>query len=285
MATVGMGGKASVVCDVASSKMGALFNSSSGCMRVQKITPSHKTDPLDTTSIGNSGVRTFTTGLKELDFTVEGIYPRAAPSIGTFALTMTGGPTFRPSFVDVNISFGTPVDITTGSDAAAGYKVFAMPQECSWTADVECLFDSSAAILGPDAPNSVGTACTIKLAEGGANDPTLTGTALIVAVDSPVEQAGKIMLRVKLQGTSTLTFAAGSGNYASPLPAGAMSSGQSDWDTDGDGTPDITTVVTLDTSRTITGPMSLTSLRIRTDPRVSIAMTAGIKCMGAPSFA
>lgn len=283
MGSPAFGGQVSITSSVAGSKIKHLYETAT---KVQSVSFSIPDTEVDITGAGDGGIMAYTGGLKEGEFNITSLYPRTRPRIGNSGgiVTWSGGPTYKVRSYSLALEFGGVDEITAPAGSAVQWKTFGMKPGYSWAVTFECLWDRSAAFEVPPDANSSSVAATFKLAEDGT-DPTFSGNVVLVGGPQVVASTKDFIIRrYTARGDGAITFAAGS-TLPALLPAGSLTASVADWDSDGDGTPDITTVVTLDTSRTITAPMALQSLNFGWSPDKRMEVQSVLKIMDTATFA
>lgn len=278
------GGIHKIECSVANTQIKHMFDGSGGSLLINSANYKIMGGAEDVTDTNSAGVSRYISKLKtgEIAFTCR--YPKSSPRLGNSANLSISGVTFtQVTKWNINVQFPAPVAVDYGTGSAVNWKNFVMNPGYSWSGSATCKWLSSAAFEIPEDANTGGAAGTFKLTENGT-DPAMTGNVFISnGPDLTLDKATTADLKYDFQGDGALTFVAGT-TLPAILPAGALAG--SDWDVDGDGTADVTTVCTLYTGRTITGPMALTALNISYDGGdAPLVVTGTLKFMSVPSFA
>lgn len=226
------------------------------------------------------GYQTLSQGLYEATVDFKGVYPRAAPRFGASGLvTISGSTFFNAQSLRLDFDFGEE-DIT-GMDGTAKAARDFMPSgfpiiSGSLTANA----DSAAAIASVAAVHASGGNVVFKLTEDGAADPSFTGSSvgLIGGMNFTTTARGVIKPSFDFVVSGQLTSVAGS-TLAALLPAGTVD--RSDWDTNSDGTADVSLVIQTAASRTYTGNAFLRSLSVEVAPGQPIMVSGTIRYTGA----
>lgn len=203
-------------------------------------------------------VTKYVAGLHESSLDFEGVYPKASPRWGNAGLV-----TFASGYVQycdgwtMDFDFGED-DITSFAASAPTSKVF-MPSDrpiVTGTFSVRAVTDT--ALSPPSALNGIGASAAFKICEDGT-DPAFTGLIIVDGEDGSFGGRNQQRVTYNYRFSDTVTSVAGS-TLPAILPAGTVD--PSDWDLDGDGVPDVTTVWQSAASRTYSAAGYLKSLSI-----------------------
>lgn len=263
--------------------LSTILDPTTGAIIPHTITVNERADELDITSQGSTSGE-FRNGLITWDAQIVANYPFVQRTIGATGLITLGGTTLAlVKSYDLTVESGIR-DITaqraTGSDV--DYRVFASSKKVMWGGSAECMVESGTVVRALTA-SSVALASypaiVLKILEEGT-DPTLSGTCMLAqrGHSIPIGTSGNQIVNLSFKGTSTLTAVSGS-TTAAVFPAGAVD--QPDWDTTGDGVPDVQIVVTAATGRTYTGMVFWRRVNIRCAVDGLIQVTVDLQGTGA----
>lgn len=242
--------------------------------------PTIVADSADTTPLAGNTMR-MTNGLQQWEVGFRAVYPRTTPRFGASGLV-----TFASGFVrdcsrfDVTFDWGAE-DITAYTGAAQTFKRFRPGSLPSISGSFNALVQDDATPSAPTTVNNSGQAVSFKLAEDGATDPTLAGNIVVTNEGYAEISRASRKLEVTYQfvgsGTALWTISAGS-TLPALLPAGDID--EPDWDTNADGTPDVSATFTLASGRTLSGPCFLRSLTLASQVNGLIAVSGVIQGAG-----
>ncbi len=221
----------------------------------------------DVTGKGD-GYQTFSQGLYRATLDFEGRWPRSAPRFGTSGLITLGSSTvYLVESWSLDIDFGEE-EITAFTGAAQSgrsYRPSGFPQI---KGSMVCRQSSGAALTGPAANHASAENVTFKLTEDGAADPGFTSTLLIGKLKTSVGGRGLVKPQYDFVVSGQMTSVAGStlpGIFPDTYVVGATggtAAGSTTWDTNSDGTADVTILWQNAASRTYSAAGFLRSLRI-----------------------
>ena len=200
-------------------------------------------------------------GLSVGTFDFTGFYPKSAPRIGNSGMVSysSGGYAEIVTKWSITADFGEH-DITAMTGAAVSAKVFMPSGIFSWSGSYTAHAVSGNAILGPSVANAAIATGYFKITED-STDPTLNGPIVVTGVNQMIRKADLQACEYTFQGAGALNEIKGS-----TLPGLRVAStadwGTPDWDTDADGVPDVSVVLTTFTGRTITAAAFLKSITI-----------------------
>jgi hypothetical protein len=254
-------------------------------LKVQDVTVNQDADQFETTELSGSGVSVERlAGLMSGTFDFAGFYPKSAPRLGNSGLV-----TYGDGYVQVvtgwkiDVDFGE-IDITSMTGSAVTAKTFMPNGIYSWSGSYTAHAVNDTAASAPSAVNYAGGSATFKLTEDGASDPALGGSIVVTGVRQTIRKADKQSLEYSFQGAGAITETKGStlvglrrtttGTWPAP-----------DWDLNGDGTPDISVVLTTYTSRTITAAAFLKSLSIECQMGQPVRVSGVVRFSGSVSRA
>ncbi len=217
----------------------------------------------DSTALDATGTAMEKTGgLFEGTFNFSGLWPLTSPVMGNTGLVTLGTAAYNyfARMWNLNIDFGE-YDITPFASGGVTSKQFRpagrIEWDCGWTARMS----NAAYPLMPTAANSAGTSIALKLKETGATDAAFTGNVVVDTMTKTVTVARNLIdVAYTAKGNGTLTMVEGSSGGPAILPAGAIDTAT--WDTNTDGTGDVTVILQTATSRTLTAAAFLRSLRV-----------------------
>lgn len=193
-------------------------------------------DSGDATLLGSAST-TFMQGLSNYNIEVEALYPNAAPRYGNqgFVTFASGYVPFFRSF-NLDFDFGE-IDITSraASDGTAlPARIYRPAHRPIVSGSFTTLVDSATKPNAVTAANTAEAAATFKLAEGGAADPSFTGSIRTISRTGPsIGPAGEQMVEYGFQFSGAVTSVAGTTGTPALLPAGTVDG--ADWDASGAG--------------------------------------------------
>lgn len=248
--------------------------------RFHAFTAGLTADELDVTAQATTGSGMgFIAGLAQGEWSFEALYPKANPRVGN-----TGLVTFASGYVlscrnwQLTADFGEE-DITPFS-ASPTARIFRPGDIGKFTGQFTALMHNDTAIASVTAVNTGGAAATFKMTEDGGADPSFTCN--IIVTGAAISQVSRANRKVEVVYSFTvdgdLTSVAGS-TLAAILPAGVVDT--PDWDVNGDGTPDVSAVLTYSTGRTLTFPTFLRGWTIDCQVDQPIRMTGQCRIAGA----
>lgn len=275
MAGVPISGVAATIASVTSgTDLYQIVNTSTD---VRAFVPSFIADSADTTPLAAAAIRN-TTGLTSGDVSFSAVYPRTTPRYGASGLvTYSSGYVVGCSGFSVTFDWGE-ADITPYTGAAQTYKKFrpgSLPR-ISGTFNALATDDTTPNL--PTGPNVSSGSVSFKLAEDGTADPTLAGAIVVTGNNYNEIMATNPSVPVSYSfvgsGTAAWTISAGDAIPAL-LPAGNIDA--PDWDTNSDGTPDVSAAFTLASGRTLTAPVFIRSLTIASQVNGLIAVSGVLR--------
>jgi len=251
--------------------------------RVVNFGVTFKSDEQDITAMAATSME-YMGGLRSAEGTFEALWPNSAPVLGdTAAITFAGGYAQFAQRFRIAIDFGEE-DITPLPTATGGWRRFMPSGLIKWSGSYTALAVSDTAASLPTAVNTAAGAATFKLKECGATDATWGGNIMTTSLGHRQSASrGKVELDYAFMGSGALTITAGSSGGPAILPAGAVD--KSDWDTNGDGVPDVTWLGQTFTSRTISGAAFLRSLELEATPGQPIKVTGSFRFSDAVTLA
>lgn len=235
-----------------STDLASLLDPSSGALKPNSAEITSNAPELNTTGQADTAYK-HKTGLREWSMTYRCLYPRSAPIIGaTSNVTFSSGQVYkinRWSLGFAPVGGVLPVSHTGQSDKTWAYFKPGRLVKASGT--VEMLMESSAAVTMPTATTGSHPTLTFALTDE-STDPSIAGafslTQLGIAV--PIGEDGLNTVRYSAVSSGALTATSGTSSPCC-FPAGTIDG--PDWDTDGDGEPDVQIVFTAVSGRTFTG--------------------------------
>jgi len=242
-------------------------------------------DEQDVTAFGASlASMSYTAGLRSWEATVTGRFPRSTPKIGNTGLvTLSSGYALRVKSWSMTINAAV-FDITAFNATAPTWKVF-RPGLIDWSATFEAGIDSGTGVGNPAAPGDALVTGTFKLTEEGATDNQLSGSGFLTQIGTTVRVGDENIGRFSFRGSSTLsnTYASGLGLLSSAASPYAITTPT--WDTNSDGTPDVSVVMTAATGRTYTGNAFWRSITLNCALGTPIEVVAQLQGAGALTVA
>lgn len=232
-------------------------------LKINEVRINQDTEFFDVSELSGSGSAVErVVGLAAGTFDFTGFYPKSAPRIGNsgFVSYSSGGYAEIVTKWSITVDFGEH-DITAMTGAAVSAKVFMPSGIFSWSGSYTAHAVSGNAIVGPSSVNAAIATGTFKITEDGAADPALSGPVVVTGVNQMIRKADLQACEYTFQGAGALTETVGS-----TLPGLRKTTtgtwGTPDWDTDADGVPDVSVVLTTFTGRTITAAAFLKSITI-----------------------
>lgn len=252
-------------------------------LRETTATYNQESDQEDVSGKGD-GYQTFSQGLYTASLEFEGRWPRTAPRFGASgALTLGSSSAYLVEGWTLDIDYGAEeiTALTGAAIAGRSYRPSGFPQI---SGSFTCRAESSAALSPPSALHATAENLTLKLTEDGAADPsfTITAGALLGKLRWQAGQRGLIKPTYDFKISGQLTSVAGS-NIANILPAGVIDA--ADWDSNADGTPDMTVLFQTAASRTYSAAGFLRSLRIECVVNQVIKVSGTVQLCGTVTTA
>lgn len=242
-------------------------------MRPVSFTINANGNPWDSTALDATGTAMEKTGgLFDGAFDFEGLWPLSSPVLGDTGL-LTLGSSYYNFFTKswfIDIDFGeyqiTPLPAVSGSQR------YRPAGRIDWSGGWVSRMSSALYPSLPTAANGAGVSMVAKLKETGAADTSFTGNIVVGGWSKGVTTARNLIeVPFTFQGNGALTMVAGTSGGPAILPAGVINT--ADWDTDGDGVPDVSVILQTATSRTLTGAAFLRRLKIEVEVDKPIRIT------------
>jgi len=219
-------------------------------------------------------------GLATWSGTITGRYPQATKKLGNSgSVTFAGGYAQHVRSWELELA-ADALDITEMSGSAVTWRAF-RPGLIGWSGSYEARVDSATAVNLPTLASGSSGAATFKISEEGTTDNAFAGNIIVPELGVDVEVSALNTARYSFTGDGTL-----SNTYASTL--GLLSASASpytvttpSWDTNGDGTPDVSLVLQAASGRTFTGPAFWKSLRVSCPVDGLIEVSVGVQGAGA----
>jgi len=248
-------------------------------LRDVELTFDTQADQEDTSGKGD-GYKTLAQGLANSTLAFRGLYPRAAPRYGASGLITIAGTTFY-NVQSYRLRFDFGEEDITGMDGTAKTARDFMPAGFpEITGSLVGHADSATALGSIGATHAAGANVVFKLTEDGAADPSFTGSSvgLIGKLGFTTTARGVIRPTYDFAISGQLTSVAGS-TLAAVLPAGTVDA--SDWDTNADGSADVSLVFQTASSRTYTGNAFLRELDVNVQVGGLIEVSGTVRFTGA----
>lgn len=241
----------------------------------------NETAPVEDVSGDGDTATKMVAGLYESSLEFEGVYPKSSPRFGNSGLVTFGSG--YAQFVEswsMEFDFGE-LDITAFAGTAPTTRVYRPAGRPIVRGTYTARLVSDAAFANVSAVNSTGAAATFKLSEDGT-DPGFSGSILASRVAVSAGGNGLQTAAYSFEFADAVTSIAGS-TLPALLPSGTVD--VSDWDTNGDGTPDVAIVWQTAASRTVTANGYLRSLRVECNVGDVIRVSGTIRNSSAVTLA
>lgn len=255
-------------------------------LRDVSLTYNERADQEDVTGKGD-GYRTFSQGLHSATLDFKGRWPRSAPRFGASGnLTLGSSSLYLIEGWTLDIDFGEE-DITSFTGAAQGSRVYRPAGFPEISGSIQCRASSGAALAAPAAIHASAENVTFKLTEDGASDPGFTATMLLGTLSTTAGGRQLIRPRYDFVVSGQMTSVAGStlpGIFPDTYVVGSTggtAAGSTTWDTNSDGTPDMTVVWQNAASRTYSAAAFLRTLRIECMVGQIIDVSGQLRISGA----
>jgi hypothetical protein len=249
--------------------------------RVISATLNSNADSADASAL-QSASSAFMQGLVNHTIDFEALYPTSAPRYGNqgFVTFSAGYVPFVRSF-NIEIDFGE-LDITsrTSSDGTAlDARRYRPAHRPIITGSFSTLVDSAALPTALTAANTAAGAAVFKFAEGGAADPSFTGTIRTISRTGPtIGPSGEQIVEYGFQFSGDVASVAGTTGTPAILPA-ASNIGGTDWDAAGGAVGEAVEFETV-SGATYQGTGFLRTLRIEVPSDGPIRVTGTIRLSG-----
>lgn len=220
-------------------------------------------------------------GLRDSSWDFEGRYPKASPRLGNSGLV-----TFSSGYVQyceswyLDFDFGEE-DITAFTGSAITDRVYRPSGRPVITGGYTVRAVSDTALSLPTAANGTGAAATFKITED-STDPAFSGNIIITGQNFTTGGREQVKNEYTFEFADTVTSVAGS-TLPAILPAGTVDA--ADWDTNGDGTPDVQAVIQTAASRTYTHYVFIRSLRVECAVGAVTKVTGTLRVTGTVTTA
>lgn len=196
---------------------------------------------IDITGQGSTA-KDFRTGLGTWSATGQAYFPRATKHLGNNGDITWSDSTDIKWINGYNLNIESQVlDIDSQDQADKNFQYKRPSKLVSFSGDIDAFYDSAAVAILPKNTSTAISAyptATFKLTEDGAADPTLAGAVILRTLSQNAVQNSTLQqLKYGFRGTGVLTATSGSGGVLAIFAAGAVN--QPDWDTTGDGNPDV----------------------------------------------
>lgn len=230
----------------AATDLATMIHPSTGSIIPNGITISANSDILDITAQGSTA-KENRAGLGSWTATVPFYVPRTTKLLGNNGDLTYGDSTYDKWISEYELTVEAAVlDITSQDQVDKNFRYFRPSKLVGFSGSVSAFADSATVAsipLNSSTAISAYPTATFKLAEDGATDPKLAGSAILSQLSHSVVQNSTLQqYRYSLTGTGALTATAGSGGIVPIFPAGTVD--QPDWDTTGNGDPDVAITMT-----------------------------------------
>jgi hypothetical protein len=213
-------------------------------LKISEMTVNIEGEDFDISELSGSGAAVERlSGLRSGSFDFVGYWPKAAPKIGNVGLVTLSGYANYVTDYKIDVDFGEQ-DITAFAATPPTVRAFMPSGLFTWGGTFNAHAVSDTAVGLPTAASSTGSAATFILSNEATHDSKLSGNVLITRVGHAVRKADKQVLAYTFQGSGALTETVGDTYDALRLdPAAAAGTATAwsapSWDTNGDGTPDV----------------------------------------------
>lgn len=279
------GATATVTSVTASTDVKYLFD----VLKISDVTFNIDSDEFDISELSGSGAATERlAGLRTGTIDFSGYWPKSAPKIGNVGLvTMSGYATYVTDY-KLDVDFGE-IDITSFNATAPTVRTFMPSGLFAWSGSFNGHAISDTAVSLTTAASSTGAAATFVLSKEATHDSKLSGNVLITRVGHSIRKADKQVLAYTFNGSGALTETAGDTydplRLAPATSAGTATAwGAPSWDTNGDGTPDVSLVFKTyeagDPDREYTAGAFLKSMSIECAVGAPIKVSGSLRITG-----
>lgn len=254
-------------------------------LKINEVRINQDTEFFDVSELSGSGSAVERiVGLAAGTFDFTGFYPKSAPRLGNSGLVSysSGGYAEVVTKWSISVDFGEH-DITSQTGSVVYAKTFMPSGIFAWNGSYTAHAVSGNAIGAQSVAGDTIATGTFKITED-STDPALSGPIVVTGVSQMIRKADLQVCDYTFQGAGALTETKGS-----TLPGlrrtttGAW--GTPDWDTDADGAPDVSVVLTTFTGRTITANAFLKSLTIECQMGQPVKVSGTCRYSGAVSRA
>lgn len=222
-----------------------MLHPSTGSVSPYSWTINAEAPEIDITGQGSTA-KDFRTGLGSWSATGQAYFPRATKHLGNNGDITWSDATAIAWINGYNLNVESEVlDITSQDQTNKNFKYFRPSKLVGFSGDIDAFYDSAATLI---LPTNTSTAiasyptATFKLTEIGAADPTLAGAVILRQLSHTAVQNSTLQqLKYGFRGTGALTAVMGTGSIMPVFPADASGIvvNQPDWDTGGNGDPDV----------------------------------------------
>lgn len=219
-------------------------------LSIEEVTYQLESDTFDITPLDGSGAGAANVaGLMSGTVSFSGYYPKPTPRIGNSGLvsfaTSAGYAQVVKSW-KIDVDFGE-IDITSHDGSAVAAKRYMPSGVYTWGGSytAHAVSDDTEISYRKPTPinnTSTGGTATFKITEGGASDPALTGSIIVSQIANQIRKPNAQELAYTFRGSGAISETVGSNTTNTPQLRVATSNpwGVPDWDTNGDGVPDVT---------------------------------------------
>jgi hypothetical protein len=261
-------------------------------LKIQEVTFQIENESFDITELSGSGAGVERMmGLQSGTMSFTGHFPKTAPRTGNSGLVTWGSSNGYAQYVQdwkLDVDFGE-IEITAFNATAPTAKRYMPNGIYQWSGSYTAHAvndNTTVAYRVPSALHATAATATFKITEDGASDPAFSGSAFVTQISNPIRKPEKQALAYTFQGTGSLTETVGS--TLPPLvraTTGAI--GTPDWDTDGDGVPDVAVVFNTfvgATTHAYNAKAFLKSLSIEVSPGQPIRVSGSLRLNDATTF-
>jgi hypothetical protein len=233
----------------------------------------------DNTLADGSGLTAmeYAAGLRQGEVTFGGLWPKATAPLGNSGLiTYAAGYVQRVTAYSITFEWGEN-DITTQTGAGVSWRTFMPGRMLTWSGSYTAIAVSGTAASLPS--TGLSTSATFKWAETGTTDGSFAGNIITTQLSQNVQTGERSDLQYTFKGSGACTQTPAT-TGAGLLYSTARVMGPPDWDTTGDGIPDVSVVLKVDGSRTYTFPAFLRTLTVTTRMDKPMLVTGTLRAAG-----
>ena len=282
------GATATVVSVTSATDIKYLFD----VLKISEVTFNLDADEFDISELSGSGAAVERlSGLRSGTIDFAGVYPKSAPKLGNVGLaTLSGYTTFVTDY-KIDVDFGEQ-EITSMASSGPTVKAFMPNGLFTWGGNFNAHAISDAAVGLPQAAASTGSSASFVFSKEATNDSKLSGSIIVNRLGHAIRKADKQVLAYSFQGSGPLTETVGDTYDALRLdPSAAAGTATAwsapSWDTNGDGTPDVSLVFKTyeagGTDRAYTASVFLKSMSIECNVGQPIRVSGQLRITGSLS--
>lgn len=230
----------------AATDLATMLHPSTGSVNPYSWTINAESPEIDITGQGSTA-KDFRAGLGSWSATGQAYFPLATKHLGNNGDVTWSDSTAIAWISGYNLNVESQVlDITSQDQTDKNFQYFRPSKLVSFSGDIDAFYDSAAVAYIPKNTSTAISAyptATFKLTEIGIADPTLAGAVILRTLSQNAVQNSTLQtLKYGFRGSGVLTAVSGTGAIAAVWPAGAVD--QPDWDTTGNGDPDVAATFT-----------------------------------------